>query len=104
MAANNKSFHFVSTLNSESNYWNNMIYTTNNNHMLIYNVEKQTLNNLYTTSGGHYVVGTGYASDNSTIYSCYYYDVYTQSNVSGNRATTKNNMNKAINAQSGYYI
>ena len=29
---------------------------------------------------------------------------YTKSNVTGNRATTKNNMNLAINAQSGYYI
>lgn len=104
MSANGKAFRFVSQLNSTSNYWNNMIYTTNNNHMLIYNVEKETLNSNYLTTGGHYIVGTGYATDNSTIYSVYYYDPYTQSDVTGNRATTKSVMNDAINAQTGYYI
>lgn len=92
------------TLNSQYNYWNAMISATNGGYPVVYNVLTSALSSAYPFASGHYIVGTGYATDNYIIYSCYYFDPYYLSGVSGARAVNKDQMNNAINQNGGYYI
>lgn len=90
--------------NSQYNFYKCIQISTDGNRLVIYNVNTKALDSSYNFSSGHYIVGNGYATNGTNINSVYYYDVYYDSKVTGDRACTKAHMDKALKAGSNFFI